>query len=524
MSRLAVVAIAVAMLEVPTRAWGLVIPVTSTADAPDVMPGDGACATSAGECTLRAAIDEVAALPVPPASVTIAVPAGHYGITLGDLAPGCADCMLAIEGAGASTTIVEASPGGAVVAAASPLSLQGLALSHVGVRGDTLDIADCEISDVRGYAVQSLSADVAIRDTQLTNDEGGVDARSGTLQMDRVRVTGCTSGAGIFLETVQAEIRDSEITDNAASAITGGSGSGVLLERSMVARNLAGVVTCGVAGEIAVVDSVISDHQLAGIDSEGAVRVEGSTIARNGTYGVVVSDCTGVPRSLRVDRSTIEANFRGALVTGIGTDGLVISRSLVRGQAGFGIAVSARTGGGTAHIGGSWVTGNGDSGVMATGVEGRELAVTIDATTVSDNLGLAGGGIVLFGSSFNPPSSGGGAFLTVDLSNSTISQNRAWFAGGGIHAGDEGVRLSLRNCTIVGNASETLGIETTRGGGGIWTTPTGGNVTAASNTILAGNTSGTGVAPDCDGPLTSRATTSSATSRAAPSPATRPAT
>jgi CSLREA domain-containing protein len=506
MSRLAVVAIvsAFAILEFPTRAWGLVIPVTSTADAPDVMPGDGACATSTGDCTLRAAIDEVAALVVPPASVTIALPAGHYGITLGDLTPGCAGCVLAIEGAGASTTIVEASPGGAMVAAASPLSLQGVALSHVGVRGDTLDIADCEISAVHGYAVQSLTADVAIRDTQLTNDEGGVDARSGTLEMDRVRVTGCTNGAGIALETVQAEIRDSEITDNAASAITGGSGSGVLLERSTVARNSAGVAICGVAGEIAVVDSVISDHQLAGIDCEGAVRVEGSTISRNGTYGVLVSDCTGVTPSLRVDGSTIEANAAGgALVTGIGTDGFVMSGSLVRAQAGFGIALSAGTGGGSAHIGGTWVTGNGNTGVMTNGIEGRELALTIDASTISDNFGEEGAGLLLFGSSFNPPSSGGGAFLTVDVSNSTISQNRAAFAGGGIHAGEEGVHLSLRNCTIVGNASETLGIETTRGGGGIWTTSTGGNVTAVSNTILAGNTSGTGVAPDCDGPLTS---------------------
>src|SRR5262249_18342075 len=197
------------------------------------------------------------------------------------------------------------------------------------------------------------------------NDEGGVDARSGTLEMDRVRVTGCTNGAGIALETVQAEIRDSEITDNAASAITGGAGSGLLLERSTVARNSAGVAICGVAGEIAVVDSVISDHQLAGIDSEGAVRVEGSTIARNGTYGVVVSDCTGVTPSLRVDGSTIEANARGALLTGIGTDGLVMSGSLVRAQAGFGIAVSVGTGGGTAHIDGSWVTGNGDTGIVA---------------------------------------------------------------------------------------------------------------------------------------------------------------
>jgi hypothetical protein len=116
------------------------------------MPGDGACATSTGDCTLRAAIDEAAALAVPPASVTIAVPAGHYAITLGDLAPGCAGCMLAIEGAGASTTIVEGSPGGAMVAAASPLSLQGLALSHVGAHGGIVRL-DVQATGKRGAEI-----------------------------------------------------------------------------------------------------------------------------------------------------------------------------------------------------------------------------------------------------------------------------------------------------------------------------------------------------------------------------------
>ena len=37
--------------------------VDSTADAPDAAPGDGACSTTAGQCTVRAAIIEANATP-----------------------------------------------------------------------------------------------------------------------------------------------------------------------------------------------------------------------------------------------------------------------------------------------------------------------------------------------------------------------------------------------------------------------------------------------------------------------------
>ena len=51
--------------------------VTSTADAPDAVPGDGICDDGTGSCTLRAAIDEANAA-APDVQVDISLPSGSY--------------------------------------------------------------------------------------------------------------------------------------------------------------------------------------------------------------------------------------------------------------------------------------------------------------------------------------------------------------------------------------------------------------------------------------------------------------
>src|SRR2546425_8188017 len=53
--------------------------VDSTLDAVDAAPGDGVCATSGGQCSLRAAIQEANALAGPN---TIELPAGTYVLTI----------------------------------------------------------------------------------------------------------------------------------------------------------------------------------------------------------------------------------------------------------------------------------------------------------------------------------------------------------------------------------------------------------------------------------------------------------
>src|SRR5207247_9755677 len=85
--------------------------VDSTADAVDARPGDGVCATLAGQCTLRAAVQEANARPgtdsisVPPGTYVLAIPgAGEDASATGDL-----DITddLTITGSGAGSTIVD---------------------------------------------------------------------------------------------------------------------------------------------------------------------------------------------------------------------------------------------------------------------------------------------------------------------------------------------------------------------------------------------------------------------------------
>src|SRR6185369_8915011 len=84
---------------------------------------------------------------------------------------------------------------------------------------------------------------------------------------------------------------------------------------------------------------------------------------------------------------------------------------------------------------------------------------------------------------------------TTNLINTTISGNSAVGHGGGIVT--IGI-LTLTNCTVTGNSA-------TEGAGGIhWQFGSVGNPTTLKNTILAGNTSGNGTAPDLGGSFVSQ--------------------
>ncbi len=87
-----------------------VFSVNSTLDARDANPGDGACATSSGACSLRAAIEETNALT---GADVIDLPSGTYRISLGDgdddAERGDFDITgaLTINGSGQSFTLID---------------------------------------------------------------------------------------------------------------------------------------------------------------------------------------------------------------------------------------------------------------------------------------------------------------------------------------------------------------------------------------------------------------------------------
>jgi CSLREA domain-containing protein len=95
----------------PAGAAGFPLVVNDTADRPDVSVGNGVCATRAGRCTLRAAIQEANALLGPD---TINVPPGVYALevpSINDDTPSTGDHDTAdsvtIVGTGAAATIID---------------------------------------------------------------------------------------------------------------------------------------------------------------------------------------------------------------------------------------------------------------------------------------------------------------------------------------------------------------------------------------------------------------------------------
>lgn len=78
--------------------------VDTTNDTNDANPGDGACADSAGDCSLRAAIEEANALA---GADTITLPAGTYTLTSGAQLPSVTS-EITLDGAGSGSTIIQA--------------------------------------------------------------------------------------------------------------------------------------------------------------------------------------------------------------------------------------------------------------------------------------------------------------------------------------------------------------------------------------------------------------------------------
>src|SRR5687767_3035594 len=132
-------------------AAGLNFVVNDTSDMVDSDVGDGACRTSAGTCSLRAAIQEANANP---GADVIEVPGGTYEIAIpplnqNDITTGDLDITdsLAISGAGGGSTIVD----GGTPPAGAPPRVHGLdRLVEVLVDGGTVTFSGLTFRD--GYA------------------------------------------------------------------------------------------------------------------------------------------------------------------------------------------------------------------------------------------------------------------------------------------------------------------------------------------------------------------------------------
>jgi CSLREA domain-containing protein len=100
-SAVLLMAVSAVMLALPApAARAASFTVNSVADQADGIPGNGVCATTSGQCTLRAAIEETNALA---GGDFVSVPAGTYALTSRLTIQG----SLYLQGAGAATTVLD---------------------------------------------------------------------------------------------------------------------------------------------------------------------------------------------------------------------------------------------------------------------------------------------------------------------------------------------------------------------------------------------------------------------------------
>jgi CSLREA domain-containing protein len=217
--------------------------VNTTADGVDANPGDGACATSGGLCTVRAAVMEsnhtasgtveivvpanasAYALAIPPSGIYEDEATGDLNIHRG----------VTITGGGAAHTIVDGNGTDRVFSVKARSTISGLTIRNGSVSsgGGGGILADT------GSSV-SISRCVVTANT--ANAGGGIYAQGmTTLQLDRSTVSGnisTTAGGGLAAQLATIEV--STISGNVASTLGGGlylDGTGITIFYSTIAGN-----------------------------------------------------------------------------------------------------------------------------------------------------------------------------------------------------------------------------------------------------------------------------------------------
>ena len=244
------------------------------ADAPDSSPGDGACQTDVGGCSLRAAIQEANASA---GADTIDLPAGVFRLSIGGknenaTATGDLDISgeVTIQGSGDEATFIDG----------------------IGQRDRLLHVMAGATVVVRDLALINGANRLEEADLDSPMISGGAILNEGSVVLEGVTLSGSFSdaaGGAIYNAGGSVTLLESVVTANAGDTSIIASGGGTLtVDRSTVAGNVA--------------DSTITN-------GNGTVTITNSTVSGNVAYGAVVENQLGV---MTVTSSTVVENVAGA--------------------------------------------------------------------------------------------------------------------------------------------------------------------------------------------------------------------
>ena len=285
MLALAIAAVGLALTAAPEAALGAQFTVDSTTDAVDANPGDGICASAAGECTLRAAIQETNALP---GADEVTLPGGTYALEIpgeGEDAAATGDLDVTDD-----FTLV----GRRVEICSSPETcipnsyIDGAALDRA------IDIASGIEADISALEFFNGSAL-----TSVGGPHGGAIRNAGTLRLHNAGVhhNVASRGAGVS-NSGTLSVESVRIEHNQAQSQAGGllneAGGNVRILHSFVWNNFVNLGSGGGvtnAGALSVEKSVIAVNYATefggGIENypAGAATVANSTISDNSAHG-----------------------------------------------------------------------------------------------------------------------------------------------------------------------------------------------------------------------------------------------
>lgn len=429
-------------------AAGLSFEVASTADADDTQPGDGRCAASTGQCTLRAAVEEAAAQPRGTA-VSITLPAGTYPLTLGSL--DFDGGPVSVAGAGARSAVIEATGRFRVLEAGSAATVT---LSGVTITGGQ----------------------------PRAGRYGGGVLNTGHLQVIHSIVTAnrATAGGGIANAGGTVILSHSSVTGNHAPAYGGG-----------------GIQNGGfrnVAGTVKVIASTVAGNDSGG-DGGGILNGQNGRPGHAGRPAAPVrSACAWVPRCARSARPGTAAPTAPGPPAPPGLR-LVVTGSRINGNTGTNSGAGIANDGGTAVVTGSTVSGN-TAGQSPGGGIANYGPLTLLRDTLRGNRAAYGGALeaayagtpgrqVITDSMLTGNKALAGGAIddgtdTLYVTASTLARNSATL-GGAIEV--EGAAfVYLRSSTLTGNYAKS------GTGGAIDTYACGGGVVSYST--IAGNSSG----------------------------------
>ncbi len=305
------------VLLIPQVVYAATFLVNSVTDAVDALPGDGVCATTTGNCTLRAAIQESNALP---GQDNITLPSGRYDLSIdgpGEEAAARGDLDISddvtLTGQSAASTIIVGIPttpsgGDRVFDIAEGANVVIERLTITGGRTNfSLSLAISHNgSGIRNHGTLLLLQSIVTSNSSFEGTGGGIENRGDMRIIESTISYNSADFAGGIVNRGQLFIQQSSIYNNSGRTYAGGiENSGTLtLLSSTVARNNGAVFGGGLynsgGGTSSVTNSTISGNVGGGggISNDGpegrSVTLLNTIVAGNTSFDrTITSDCGG---------------------------------------------------------------------------------------------------------------------------------------------------------------------------------------------------------------------------------------